>query len=346
MKTKLFFALAAFSFAITANAQKPFKELGLDNEVEVLTLSNGRYVEYFTYDTLRQIGSVMFNTVTHKVEYFIPQDDTARQQIIARAKEASRWLSIDPLAGKYPFASPYNFTLNNPINNVDNDGRDVKPLTGGDATKLASAFSNYSTLFYTTTYAHGVDVGDAKGKFASQNVFTTSTSAATFEKRLAKSDLSDAEKSDARAVFQVLSSKDIVEIGVVTPASNATSDKTASTTTNEYVGSTNANVKTLLNDPNKTSETIDKSFSGEIVNGTNPGAGAYGFYPQPSNNQTATPQGGDGKFVGTLLVTPGETSTPSFGGTTAPPDPAKQETKAIIKSIKSAQDQKVVTPKQ
>ena len=122
MKTKLFFALAAFSFAITANAQKPFKELGLDNEVEVLTLSNGRYVEYFTYDTLRQIGSVMFNTVANKIEFFIPKDDTSYMAKLHRSKEVSRFLSVDPLAKRFPFYTPYQYAGNSPIAAIDLDG--------------------------------------------------------------------------------------------------------------------------------------------------------------------------------------------------------------------------------
>ncbi len=35
----------------------------------------------------------------------------------------SIWLSVDPLAHKFPAWSPYNFSLNNPINLVDSDGR-------------------------------------------------------------------------------------------------------------------------------------------------------------------------------------------------------------------------------
>ncbi len=35
----------------------------------------------------------------------------------------SRWLSIDPLAEKYPGLSPYNYTANNPVMLVDPDGR-------------------------------------------------------------------------------------------------------------------------------------------------------------------------------------------------------------------------------
>jgi RHS repeat-associated protein len=36
-----------------------------------------------------------------------------------------RWLSLDPLMAKYPFLSPYNFCINNPILFKDYDGRDI-----------------------------------------------------------------------------------------------------------------------------------------------------------------------------------------------------------------------------
>ena len=34
-----------------------------------------------------------------------------------------RWMSVDPLANKYPPLSPYNYVLSNPLNNFDPDGR-------------------------------------------------------------------------------------------------------------------------------------------------------------------------------------------------------------------------------
>ena len=37
-----------------------------------------------------------------------------------------RWLVPDPLAGKYPSISPYVYCLNNPLKNIDPDGRLVK----------------------------------------------------------------------------------------------------------------------------------------------------------------------------------------------------------------------------
>src|SRR5690606_35298 len=36
-----------------------------------------------------------------------------------------RWMSLDPLATKYPSLTPYNFTGNNPIFFVDRDGKKI-----------------------------------------------------------------------------------------------------------------------------------------------------------------------------------------------------------------------------
>jgi len=38
--------------------------------------------------------------------------------------QVSTWLSVDPLAEKYPAFSPYNFTMNNPVRLVDADGKE------------------------------------------------------------------------------------------------------------------------------------------------------------------------------------------------------------------------------
>ncbi len=40
-----------------------------------------------------------------------------------------RWHVVDPLAEKYPWATPYTYCLNNPNNSIDPDG--LKPITLG-----------------------------------------------------------------------------------------------------------------------------------------------------------------------------------------------------------------------
>jgi len=48
--------------------------------------------------------------------------------------QISVWLSVDRLAAKYPQVSPYNFSLNNPINLIDPNGDSV--IVSGDQSKM------------------------------------------------------------------------------------------------------------------------------------------------------------------------------------------------------------------
>jgi RHS repeat-associated protein len=63
-----------------------------------------------------------------------------------------RWMSVDELSAKYPFASPYNFVLNTPIQAIDPDGKDVILLIWGtgDGSRGAGHFviaiSNYKEV--------------------------------------------------------------------------------------------------------------------------------------------------------------------------------------------------------
>jgi hypothetical protein len=107
-----------------------------------LTLSQGRYQEFFPNDTLVQIGSVIFNTITQEVVGFVEPDSSG---LNFPADVASRWLSPDPLAAKYPEMSPYVGMGNNPIIFVDPDGRYIFLVIGGETYRFTSEMINRTT---------------------------------------------------------------------------------------------------------------------------------------------------------------------------------------------------------
>ncbi|MFV0304116.1 MAG: hypothetical protein ACK5IC_01380 [Moheibacter sp.] len=50
---------------------------------------------------------------------------TRKPKLSREEKVVQWWLSVDPLAEKYPSISPYAYVANNPINAIDPDGRDI-----------------------------------------------------------------------------------------------------------------------------------------------------------------------------------------------------------------------------
>lgn len=129
---KLLFLPLILLFFITARAQEepyhPYQKFG-DTKIEVLTLSNGKYNEFFDTDTIEIIGSAVLNTKTMKVIGFVEKDTTYSEATLYPTV-VSRWLSPDPLAAKYPSMSPYNFVYNSPIITIDTDGREGIVVSG------------------------------------------------------------------------------------------------------------------------------------------------------------------------------------------------------------------------
>lgn len=58
--------------------------------------------------------------------------------------KTSIWQSVDPLAEKFPNASPYNYTLNNPVNMMDPDGR--KPIPVQNLLNVINAVTKLKTF--------------------------------------------------------------------------------------------------------------------------------------------------------------------------------------------------------
>jgi hypothetical protein len=111
--------------AVICRAQRdnPFESIG--KKGKILTLSNGKYVESFDYDSVERIGSVLINIRTRKIVRLLKSELTFHK--FSDNSSASRWWSPDPLATKFQEWSPYNFAYDNPIKFNDPDGR--APLT-------------------------------------------------------------------------------------------------------------------------------------------------------------------------------------------------------------------------
>jgi len=91
--------------------------------------------------------------------------------------DLGRWLSVDPLVGKYPGLSPYNYVLNNPINSFDPNGESPffaqllfflrHPII---STQIGTA-STFSTNLSSNAARFAYNSGLATGKGSSANAF-------------------------------------------------------------------------------------------------------------------------------------------------------------------------------
>jgi hypothetical protein len=105
--------------AQTSQKYNPYESIG--QEAEVLTLSKGKYNEFFDLDSIEIIGDAIFNTNTMKVVGFVERD-TMYSEATLEPEIVSRWWAPDPVM--QPHQSPYLFVANNPIIYIDQNGED------------------------------------------------------------------------------------------------------------------------------------------------------------------------------------------------------------------------------
>jgi hypothetical protein len=113
--------LLFFFFSTKAQDYNPYKSIG--KKAKILTLSKGKYVEFFDTDSIQRIGTVMFNIRTKKIVKLLNAELVYKKA--SDNSSASRWYSADPLAEKFSSISPYVYAVNNPILFVDPDGQEI-----------------------------------------------------------------------------------------------------------------------------------------------------------------------------------------------------------------------------
>ncbi|PHR43739.1 MAG: hypothetical protein COA32_15910 [Fluviicola sp.] len=147
MKNIILILFTSVAFSINAQEINPFERIG--KEGKILTLSKGKYTEVHINDSLQRIGSVIVNMNTGTI-YELLNTDTLYSEATLDPTVISRWYSPDPLASKFPMASPYMFANNNPIIYNDPDGKSGELTIVKDANGKPTKFVIKANLhFYT-----------------------------------------------------------------------------------------------------------------------------------------------------------------------------------------------------
>jgi hypothetical protein len=132
-----------------SQSKNPYKSIG--KKSQTLTLTKGKYEEFFDQDSIQQIGTVLMNVRTMKVVKLLDEKD-AKQRL--ENEKGSRFLSVDPLAVSFPWNSPYAYAEGDVIRSIDLDGAEKNVRT------FSYSVSNGETQFKVVDNVwHGTYIG-------------------------------------------------------------------------------------------------------------------------------------------------------------------------------------------
>jgi hypothetical protein len=114
----LFFFPVFTAASLSAQEPNPFRSIG--KQTEIIDVSKGKYTEIIEKDSLERVGTALVNRHTRKIERFLDEDSLDNSVVDNTAQ--SRFFSVDKLAAKFPYYSPYQFAGNSPIWASDLDG--------------------------------------------------------------------------------------------------------------------------------------------------------------------------------------------------------------------------------
>jgi hypothetical protein len=307
------------------------------------------YEEVYKENATLELYGFVYDPVTGKIVQMKP--DSVSDNIVAcndtvRMKPTTthRWLSTDPVM--HPYESPYSAMGNSPIQYYDPDGRDIKPAREIDRYKMRDVINSFDTRKINGADLFGVQQlpKTSVNRTESHGVIHSTLSQAEFNTKLRSSGLSRSDKKEAQALYKLLSSDDIIEIGTVDPnttTSFSDNDNGRKNAPQGNVGfteslvNTNPLAVTLLQSADKgdqSTESIQRNLLNQPVSGATTEGGAYAYFPQPANQTFTTDESGTPlrKYSGIILVNPPAASAAQFGGSG---NSKAKETKAIREAI-------------
>ncbi|MGV3632540.1 MAG: hypothetical protein ACO1O6_15130 [Bacteroidota bacterium] len=237
MKLKLL-SLFTLSALFIHGQENPFESIG--KEGKILTLSNGKYKEIHTGDTLQQIGSAIVNMKSGTIYGWV-ETDTLYSEANLDPTIISRWYSLDPLAAKYPAISPYAFCVNNPIYFVDPDGQDIKPANKEADALIAGLAQKYGKAL--NIEVGNYDKSDPNNLSLKQTFYVSKNSTLSkkaIKSALKKNDIKTTKENidEAYAFYLGLRDDKVIEVSVVTigAQTQATTRSPENTTGGSYAG--------------------------------------------------------------------------------------------------------------
>lgn len=121
--------LLTLGLALILKAQdNPYEIFGHESKV-TYEMSIKEYLYILNSDTTSNTSAMAFNFDVGQV-LFLDKNDSIIDHVNIEPNQLYSWLSVDPLAEKYPQWSPYAFVFNSPLMFVDPDGREGIVVSG------------------------------------------------------------------------------------------------------------------------------------------------------------------------------------------------------------------------
>lgn len=120
---KLLLAVAIATATNISFAQTPYDSFAPSDSIKpMLSLAE---TDFFVLnpDSLGHIAQITIDIESFTLRYYDKEDSLVADVILNPTDY--KWWSVDPLAGKYPGHSPYNFVMNSPILYIDPNGDSV-----------------------------------------------------------------------------------------------------------------------------------------------------------------------------------------------------------------------------